>query len=175
MSPLDEVRFVLQNAHNFAFVALQNRVVIARYGLVAGAAFGGRSAQFPYSDIVSISVSKGMLNATIEIHTAAHQANSVGDYWGGIAQTGSGTSPSPHEAPNAFPCDKKLLKAWKLHLDELNGYIAEARDGGVSAPEQATFEPADLSQRLSNLTQLHADGALSDDEFNAAKAQILGL
>jgi hypothetical protein len=45
----------------------------------------------------------------------------------------------------------------------------------VSSPTPAGAWPAqDLTTRLKDLAQLHADGALSDDEFAASKAKLLG-
>jgi hypothetical protein len=34
--------------------------------------------------------------------------------------------------------------------------------------------PADPADQIEHLAQLHASGALSDDEFAAAKAKVLG-
>lgn len=104
------------------------------------------------------------MSATIEVHTAAHQANSVGDFWGGITRNGSGTTASPFEAPNAFPCNKNDLKEWKPYLDELNDHIAQARSGGPSGPATS----GDISEQLANLAQLHDAGTLTDEEFASA-------
>jgi hypothetical protein len=44
-------------------------------------------------------------------------------------------------------------------------------------PQQVIVQqapPADLSAQLQNLAQLHASGALTDEEYAAAKAQVLG-
>lgn len=44
-------------------------------------------------------------------------------------------------------------------------------------PQQVIVQqapPADLSTQLQNLAQLHASGALTDEEYSAAKAQLLG-
>lgn len=44
-------------------------------------------------------------------------------------------------------------------------------------PQQVIVQqapPADLSTQLQNLAQLHASGALTDEEYAAAKAQLLG-
>jgi hypothetical protein len=45
----------------------------------------------------------------------------------------------------------------------------------TSAPadEDSVWE-GDVTARLRDLAQLHADGTLSDDEFAAAKARVLG-
>jgi len=51
-------------------------------------------------------------------------------------------------------------------------YQEQAQDG----QEQAQYAPppADPADELEHLAQLHASGALTDDEFTAAKAKILG-
>jgi hypothetical protein len=45
------------------------------------------------------------------------------------------------------------------------------------APEPAPAPAAggDTTEQLSQLAQLHASGALSDEEFTAAKAKLLGI
>jgi Short C-terminal domain len=45
----------------------------------------------------------------------------------------------------------------------------------VPAYTPATAAPADDLARLKELAQLHDTGVLSDDEFAAAKAKLLGL
>ncbi len=71
------------------------------------------------------------------------------------------------------------------------GLVAGAVVGGAVAHHQAKQQqydeapvgdsemqyappPADPIEQLEHLAQLHASGALSDDEFATAKAQVLG-
>ena len=44
----------------------------------------------------------------------------------------------------------------------------------ASPPDVRDSGPAEVTELLERLSQLHADGALSDSEFTAAKKQILG-
>jgi len=46
-----------------------------------------------------------------------------------------------------------------------------------AAPDQAQYAPppADPADEIEHLAQLHASGALTDDEFASAKAKILGI
>jgi len=46
-------------------------------------------------------------------------------------------------------------------------------DGGQD-PAQYAPPPADPADEIEHLAQLHTSGALSDEEFTAAKAKILG-
>jgi hypothetical protein len=47
-------------------------------------------------------------------------------------------------------------------------------DGGQDQAQYAP-PPADPADEIEHLAQLHASGALSDEEFTAAKAKILGI
>jgi hypothetical protein len=53
---------------------------------------------------------------------------------------------------------------------------APADDDQAPAGDQAQYAPppADPADEIEHLAQLHASGALSDEEFTAAKAKILG-
>ncbi len=42
-----------------------------------------------------------------------------------------------------------------------------------SSPRAPSTSPLSVTERLKELAQLHADGALSDEEFTAAKAKVL--
>jgi hypothetical protein len=41
-------------------------------------------------------------------------------------------------------------------------------------PAQYAPPPADQADQLEHLAQLHASGALTDDEFTSAKAKVIG-
>jgi hypothetical protein len=60
-------------------------------------------------------------------------------------------------------------------------YDEESEDAGINAAAQSQAEPgqpqapaAPVYDQLAQLVALHDKGALSDDEFAAAKAQVLG-
>ncbi len=50
----------------------------------------------------------------------------------------------------------------------------QAPAGGGQDQAQYAPPPADPADEIEHLAQLHASGALSDEEFTAAKAKILG-
>jgi hypothetical protein len=51
----------------------------------------------------------------------------------------------------------------------------QAAAAGVQDQAQYAPPPADPADEIEHLAQLHASGVLSDDEFTAAKAKILGI
>jgi Short C-terminal domain len=57
--------------------------------------------------------------------------------------------------------------------DQLAAQQDEARQAPAPAPSAAAPTPSVLDQ-LNQLNQLHKQGALTDEEFRAAKAKLLG-
>jgi len=57
--------------------------------------------------------------------------------------------------------------------DQLAAQQDEARQAPAPAPSAAAPTPSALDQ-LNQLNQLHKQGALTDEEFRAAKAKLLG-
>ena len=65
----------------------------------------------------------------------------------------------------------------KKYAEEQGAYDQAPDDYQEQAPaEQPQYAPppADAADELEHLAKLHASGALTDEEFTAAKAKILG-
>ncbi|MGE5288184.1 MAG: SHOCT domain-containing protein [Micromonosporaceae bacterium] len=64
-------------------------------------------------------------------------------------------------------------KRYAAQEEEAAGYDQEPAGDGQ---EQAQYAPppADPADQIEHLAQLHASGALTDEEFAAAKAKIIG-
>ena len=64
-------------------------------------------------------------------------------------------------------------KKYAAQEEEAAGYDQEPAGDGQ---EQAQYAPppADPADQIEHLAQLHASGALTDEEFAAAKAKIIG-
>ncbi len=64
-------------------------------------------------------------------------------------------------------------KRYAAQEEEAAGYDQEPAGDGQ---EQAQYvpPPADPADQIEHLAQLHASGALTDEEFAAAKAKIIG-
>ncbi len=60
--------------------------------------------------------------------------------------------------------------------EQQEDYDEAPADDQAPAGDQAQYAPppADPADEIEHLAQLHASGALSDEEFTAAKAKILG-
>jgi hypothetical protein len=89
---------------------------------------------------------------------------------GGAAVTGTGTGGviDLRDNPEAREQVLGMLRAQGVDVEA-------ASAAGAGAAERATPDSgADLTERLAKLTELHGSGALTDAEFAAAKAKLLG-
>jgi hypothetical protein len=83
--------------------------------------------------------------------------------------------------PYRLPRQRTEQAAYNRQLQEKFGATRRVQSpvpppdaGSALAPGQtAPASAQDVPARLKELAQLHADGALSDDEFAAAKARVL--
>ena len=57
---------------------------------------------------------------------------------------------------------------------EQEGADAQYEEDMQSAPQAVAPPPADPADQIEHLAKLHESGALTDDEFAAAKAKALG-
>jgi hypothetical protein len=78
-----------------------------------------------------------------------------------------------------FASGNKVAMKWIDKKQDVSGFISTVRTrmkggAGNGAAAPATGEP-DLSDQLRKLAQLRDDGILTDEEFQAKKAQLLGL
>jgi hypothetical protein len=92
-----------------------------------------------------------------------------------IAGTASAVSGSVHRghAERAANDEARRAQQQQLLVDQA---AAQASANLATQQAQPTASPADERiNKIRELGQLHADGLLSDEEFTAAKASILGI
>jgi hypothetical protein len=73
--------------------------------------------------------------------------------------------------PYALPRDPSQQQAWNAELQQA---YSSTRRVPTYDPAQSAAEPRDTVADLKDLAELHRSGALSDEEFAAAKAKALG-
>jgi Short C-terminal domain len=77
--------------------------------------------------------------------------------------------------PYRLPRQRTEQAAYNRHLQDQFGATRRVAPS-APAPDSADTSPSteDVTVRLRELAGLHADGALNDEEFAAAKARLLG-
>ena len=86
-------------------------------------------------------------------------------------------TPEPEALAHAL-AGRPTISHWRTVRVPALAPLARARAAGVQAA-QAQAQPAapaaDPNAELQNLANLHAQGVLTDEEFAAAKAKLLGI
>lgn len=156
-------------------------------GFMAGTAFGSRSTTFYYHDINAIEFNKQVFGSVLEVLTASYQGTANHDYWRGSSQSRNADSGNPFTLSNTLPCSNGEYTRARAEMSELRQRIAAAKRNNMTftmpsiptvpqtlpAPGVTAASSDDLVSRLAKLAELRDAGALTDEEFAAAKARLL--
>jgi len=176
---------LVANNGNGALAAWDDRLAIVKAGVltgtVAGATGGERTGVFYFTDVNGLEFTSGFLEGVLEVSVGGGPAADRGQF-AGLWTRGE----DPAKSTNAFPMDKSDYKAAREGIDELRRRIGEAKRPHVTvnlttppaSPRAPTPTPTptepDVLDQIKRLADLHAAGALTDEEFAAKKADLLG-
>jgi len=158
----EDIQFCLVGAWNQSLIALHDRVLIIKPGLLAGATFGARVTAFYYKDITGIEMNTGLTTAVLEILTPSYQGTADRDFWS------LGRDRDPFRVSNCIPLHKPHLDAYRPYLERLRARIQQAKQ----ATSSGTTE--DIGTQIQKLVELRDSGALTEDEFQQAKRKLIG-
>jgi len=159
----EKVRAVIDGGSNQAIVGTDTRLFVVKVGWLAGATGGVEATSWGYRNIAGIQTHKGMVTGAVIVQ-AAGQSGVNTSYWG------EGKS-DPYKAPNAIPVGAGNWPLVKQGVAEIQRLIDEAHN-----PQQVTQTapaPTSIAAEIKSLAELHQAGALTDDEFVAAKGQLI--
>ena len=166
MLSADETVFVkLKGAFKEVLVCTNKRVIILKSGFQTGHWFGLSQFQLPLASVSSAEVSATMGVGYIEISAGGVQ-NAPKSYWA------TSTTNSAQKAPNCVSLNKsKLVKAFRAASTIIMAKADEARYSKIPVPAAQT---GDVSASLLSLWKMKTEGALTQAEYGAAKAKIIG-
>ena len=171
LEPGEHVAVALSAEQKWGLVATDRRVFIVKWGNLAGSTFGKQVNSWNYAQISGLEDRRQMTSRALILQVPG--ANPVVKF--GRLDGGSG---SVWEAPNAIMVDKKSPEVDQA-VTEIRRLIGEHQRPNASAPapsNSSASSPADDSiDQLRRLAQLRDEGVLTEEEFSAKKAQILGL
>ncbi len=171
----EQVHIALVGSSSQVLIALDDRLLIVKPGMMAGATFGAKVATFPYSNISAIEVNTTMMSGVIEVISSGYDGRKPTSYWS------TDESRDPFKISNCLPIPKKAAAEWKPHLDWIRQRVAaskhpppapSSRTSGSVGPE-GTQAGGDWVASLERLRQLNEAGALTDEEFQQAKERLL--
>jgi hypothetical protein len=181
----ESIQFCLLSGNggwNQAIVALTDRLLMIKPGLMVGATSGPQVIGFYYRDITGIEVNTGLINGVIEINTPSYQRTRQNVFW-----KIKNEDKDPYKVANCLPISKKKLREYKPYIDMLRAMERAAKQERViSSPPRnegslsselsslASLRASGVLSELEKLASLRTSGVLTDEEFQRAKQRLLG-
>jgi hypothetical protein len=166
MVPHERVLGQVIGSSGQAVVATDHKVLVVKTGMMAGQTFGGKATSFDYRTIVGVEVRTGFAQGEFEIIAAsmhAPQRNRIKD------------KVNVRESPNGVVFVKGNSHQFDKMAAKIREMTAAAHGAGTAVSAQSaspTSEPS-IPEQIRSLSELHAAGILTDDEFTAKKAELL--
>jgi hypothetical protein len=142
-----------------ALILTEHRALIIKIGFMAGQTFGGKVTSFEYRNITSVEVRISLMAGSFEISAGGVQG-AERSYW---------KSESPNSAwraPNTIPINRSEFPKFQLAANAIRERIALAATA-VKSPG------SDVPDQLRRLAELRDQGILTNEEFQAKKAELL--
>jgi hypothetical protein len=181
----ENIQFCLLSGNgggNHAIVALTDRLLMIKPGLMVATASGPQVTSFYYRDITDIEVHTGLIDGVIEINTPSYPRTKQTDFW-----KNKNEDRDAFRVANCLPISKKNLKEYKPYIDRLRAMERAAKQKRVisSPPKRESSLNSELSSlasirasgvlsELEKLASLRASGVLTEEEFQRAKQRLLG-
>jgi len=162
LQPGEVVEVIINGASNQAIIGTDRRAFVYKKGFLAGATFGAEMTSWDYRNLVGVQLHTGMMTGTV-ILQGPGQSGTKTSYWA----HGDG---DPYKAPNAIPISRPFDDA-KAGVASLRQLVETAHRGATTAQGAAASSVAD---ELMKLAVLRDSGVLSEQEFVAMKAKIVG-
>lgn len=155
-------------------VATEGRCLILKVSvwqsILAGSLGGGRVASFYYADINGLEYNSGLVSGVLQIRTASYESSGNKDFWRGAGARRNSDTNDPFTLSNTLPLTRLEYTESQALIHKIQALIARAKSGG-GVPVAST---PDIAQGLTQLAELRASGALSEEEFTRAKEALLG-
>lgn len=162
-----------------SLIVFDDRCVISKSGIIggfmAGSLGGAREATFFFPDITGIEYNSGILNGVLEILTASYSGAATRDFWSGITNPNRNKSENdPRVSSNTLPLIKPDYIEAKGLIEELRSTIAAAKNTKVVIEGNVNPATPGLADELEKPARLRDSGVLTEEEFAASKAKLLG-
>ena len=161
---------IIAGPSNQAIIGTDRRLFVYKKGFMAGATFGAELTSWDYRNLVGIQIHTGMVSGAVVVQ-APGQSGTRTNVWK------QGDS-DPYKAPNAIP----ISRPWKPAQEGV-ARLRQLIDGAHNPSQQpvhpqgslpaAGGEVGSLADEINRLADLHASGALTDEEFTQFKARLL--
>lgn len=172
LGPNEVIHVMLKGAFKEGLICTDIRAIIIKGGFMTNQIFGTTTYQMPYANIAGAEVKAHLTTGYFQLNAGGMQETHK-SYW----STQRGTDPK--QAPNSislfagqFPRFQKAAAFILDKIAEAHRPVSMAISDAVAVTKRA---PGDVLDALERLGKLKDSGVLTQQEFDAKKAELLAL
>ena len=172
LEPGEQVLVIVVGALRQAVVGTDRRLFVYKAGNQAGVMFGRRAKSWDYADVANLRLDIGVKGGVLTVVPVVPDKEILA-----YGASGHGT---PQQSPNAITFASKPGTAVAARVHALLEMVADAhraRDAALppapEPPPAASPQQSDPLEEIRKLGELRDAGFLTEEEFEAKKAQLL--
>jgi putative oligomerization/nucleic acid binding protein len=167
LEPGERIFVIVNGAYQQAVVGTDRRVFVYKAGNKTGSMWRRKLASWTYAEVADIELQAGVKSGVLTVHP--HVMDPA------IARYGAAGHGSPQQSPNAITFAAKPGSMVVHRVEALRERVAAAH--GAPQPASAEAPAADstdeIADEIRKLGRLRDDGLLTEEEFQAKKAELL--
>jgi Short C-terminal domain/zinc-ribbon domain len=167
LMPGETVRVIIRGTHDAAMIGTDRRVFVFKKGFMGGATFGKKLASWDYRNVNGVQLETGMVSGVVLIQAPGVTAKDV-SYWGSRKD-------SAQAAPHALALVREYFDQAREGTTLLRKLIAQHHNVPSASPSNSSATVASPMEQLRQLAALRDAGIVTNAEFEAKKADLLGL
>ncbi|MGY2005313.1 SHOCT domain-containing protein [Blastococcus sp. SYSU DS1024] len=166
LGPDENVQVIITGPSNQAIIGTERRAFVYKKGFMAGASFGSELTTWDYRNLVGVQIHTGMMSGAVVLQSPGQSGTKTNVWKNG--------DEDPYKAPNAIPLNRPYEPAQEgvAILRQLIDVAQRSVTAPMAPPVQAATSVS-LVDELKKLADLHAAGALTDEEFAMFKAHLI--
>jgi hypothetical protein len=172
----EEVHAVVVGRPEQVLIALDERCLIIKIGMAAGATGTARVTSIRYQDVTDVVVSTGLVIGTLTIETADTDAT-PGDVRAINGLWTAKDADNPWKLPNVVPLGRAARAEFADDIELLRALVQDTRRASTLAVRPLPTPPGrssiEIDAQLRLLGELHTAGDLGDEQFARGKAMVL--
>jgi hypothetical protein len=167
LSSDEKILVKLQGEFGQALVLTDKRLYVVKWGMQTNQTFGGKCTAYEYRNITAIEIRKKMITRYVQILTPATQSNIGISVWD---KDKNGNNAMASDSVVTYNSDKKKDALFQEAVNLGRRLISQAHATGATVLSQD-----DSLDKIERLAKLKEQGAITQDEFDKKKAQLLDL
>lgn len=160
LAPNEPVKIIIRGSYNSSIIGTDRRAFVFKKGFMGGATFGKKFTSWNYQNITGIQIETGMLGGFVAIMAPGVESADMNSWGRG--------KKDPSKSPNAIHINE--FEQARKGVALMRQLISESQMQGSPANVSTS---QDIPGKIKQLAELHEQGILTAEEFQAKKSELL--